>query len=213
MMPAQLFRPGDILACYGTDVVSRIIQAATIAPLAPTGLRLPPSHVAILAPHPDGHLVTYESTTFCGTPCAINGRLNRGAQSQEIDDRLDDYRQAGGRVDLYRLTPFWELDAETESRLTEALRYFIRHESCYDVRGAVLSGTRCLQLSHLFPSAQLESLFCSELIAAALQRVGYLDPDLNASRMNPGRLVRRLVAAGKYQRIRSYYPHFVRLFP
>ena len=50
------FLPGDLVACYGADGVSRFIRAATWSPLAPAGLRFGPSHVAIISDSDRGRL-------------------------------------------------------------------------------------------------------------------------------------------------------------
>ncbi len=42
------FRPLDLLACYGTDAASKAISWGTGSLLAPSRLRLGPSHVAVI---------------------------------------------------------------------------------------------------------------------------------------------------------------------
>ncbi|MCA9049467.1 MAG: hypothetical protein KDA89_12110, partial [Planctomycetaceae bacterium] len=79
---------------------------------------------------------------------------------------------------------------------------FVRSTIPYDLTGAILSGTRLFQWSHLFPAADLHSLFCSELVAAMLMRLSRLNRD-NPTRFHPGRLLRELVRTGTYQRIHS----------
>lgn len=204
------FRPGDIAACHGRDAISRLIRAGTAAFRPP---RLGPSHVAILCPAaiqpatPQGEqqqatrLLWVESTTFCPTPCLMQERRVKGVQVQRIEDRIGQYRATGGRVDLYRLSPLWELDREEQFRLTMAM---LSHVGLgYDLRGAIRSGTRLYARLPIFPPACLESLFCSELLAAVLMRLGRLN-HANPTRYNPARLLRELVATGKYHLVRTY---------
>mgnify|MGYP006200327081 CR=1 FL=1 len=74
-------RAGDVVACYGTDLVSRCITYLTAWPLAPRGLRLAPSHVAVIVPW-DGHnrLAWAESTTLTGHTCLARGERVKGWQ-------------------------------------------------------------------------------------------------------------------------------------
>lgn len=205
------FRPGDIAACYGRDPISQLIRLATCSPWRSP--RVGPSHVAILCPAaiqpatPQGErqqptkLLWVESTTRCPTPCLMQERRAQGVQVQRIEDRLGQYRATAGRVDLYRLSPLWELDREEQFRLTMTL---LSHVGlAYDLRGAIRSGTRLYARLPIFPPACLESLFCSELLAAVLMRLGRLN-HANPTRYNPARLLRELLATGKYHYVRTY---------
>jgi hypothetical protein len=190
-------RPGDILACSGRGWTGRLIQFATASLLAPAGLRVPPSHVAIVCRH---HAATLwvESTTLCPHPCLLRGRVVSGAQAHLPEARLHDYEDDGGTVDIYRLVPIDTLSsAEAELLRRILIEHFVLREIGYDLGGAALSGTRLLQLTRLFPGACLEQLFCSELIAAVLMRLGRLNR-ANPTCFNPGRLLRTLVRQGTY---------------
>src|SRR4029079_6544421 len=72
----------------------------------------------------------------------------------------------------------------------------VAHEP-YDLRGALISGTRLFKWTALMPYATLESLFCSELCAALLMRRARL-PLENPSVYNPASLVRELRRCGTY---------------
>ncbi len=127
-----------------------------------------------------------------------------GTQAHDPRQRLADYTRQRGRVDLYRLTAIHRL-CRYESRLLNRLllQHFVARGVGYDVGGALLSGTRVFQLLRLFPAADLDRLFCSELIAAVLMRVGRLNHS-NPTRYNPARLLRQLVRCGTYRRIHSF---------
>jgi hypothetical protein len=177
--------------------MSRLIRWGTAYPLAPAGLRLGPSHVAIGIRH-EGQTLWAEATTLAARPCLIAGQMVSGCQVHQPEDRIADYVEAGGRVVVYRLSPVNQLDRGETMLLTKiVLKHFVLPGVRYDYGGAVLSGTRLLQLTSLFPSAALDSLFCSELIAALLMRLGRLGRD-NPTRYNPARLLRRLVRDGTY---------------
>lgn len=192
------FAPGDIAACYGRDWQSRLISWGTASVLAPRRLRVGPSHVAILCEHA-GDLAWVESTTCCPSPCLIRGRPVAGVQAHRPRDRIADYAAQGGHVDLYRLTEINRLEA-SESQLlsTILIDHFLLPGRPYDVAGALLSGTRLFQLTRLFPGANLDELFCSELVAAVAMRLNRMN-HANPTRFNPARLLRTLVESGKYR--------------
>jgi hypothetical protein len=193
--------PGDIAACFGTDLTGRAISWGTASPFAPCGLRIAPSHVAICCEFEE-RIVWVESTTLCGHACLVRGRPVSGVQVHRPHTRIADYVR-GARVDIYRLADIQQLSS-AESRLLSRILidHFVRHAVSYDMGGAMLSGTRAFQLTRFFPSANLDELFCSELVAAVLMRLGRMN-HANPTRFSPGRLLRELVRQGTYRRAES----------
>lgn len=204
MLPDDFaFQPGDLAACYGTDVASRLISLGTSSLLAPPGLRWAPSHIALLCTHGEGRLWV-ESTTLAPRPCRLQQRCVSGVQAHLPAARIADYCRAGGRVDLYRLVEIESLSRDEDRLLTRILLvHLVGTSRPYDLAGALLSGTRLFQLSRLFPGADLQQLFCSELAAAVLMRLGRLGRD-NPTRFHPARLLRTLVRNGTYRRVASW---------
>ncbi len=203
--------PGDIAACYGTDWASRVIRWGTSSLFPPGALRLGPSHVALMCRWRESMIWT-ESTTLCSRACLIREEQVEGAQAHRPEDRIADYIQSGGRVDLYRLTHFQRLTPEESRMLTRLLLdEFILPELRYDMGGAVLSGTRVFQMTRFFPVANLEEIFCSELVAAIVMRLNRMNHE-NPSRFNPARLLRELVRTGKYERVASIRQTGIRRF-
>ena len=198
--PAFAFQPGDLIACSGTDWVSRGIQLATWSPYAARGLRFGPSHVAIIS-ESDRGLLWVESTTLCPHPCLIRGKHVSGCQAHAPADRVRDYLAAGGTVDVYRLTEINQLD-QAERRLLRRIlfQHFLFSSVGYDLGGAILSGTRAIRWLGLLPGADLHSLFCSELVAAILMRLNRMN-HANPTGFSPARLLRTLVTLGKYHRV------------
>ena len=192
------FQPGDLAACFGRDWVSRTISIGTASLFSPRRLRIGPSHVAIFCQH-RGTQLWLESTTLCRHPCAILGYPVSGVQSHLPEDRIGDYINDGGRVDIYRLTAIDRL-SQTETTLLSRilLNHFLGRLIAYDTGGALLSGTRLFKWSRLFPKADLNQLFCSELVAAVLMRLGRMNR-ANPTRYNPATLLRQLVRVGTYQ--------------
>lgn len=197
------FEPGDLAACHGTDWTGRAISLMTASCLAPRGLRFGPSHVAILCRF-EQTMIWVESTTLCPHPCLVRNRPISGAQAHHPADRIHDYTHSRGHVDLYRLTALNRFSAEESGLLTSLLvDQIVRGETSYDLRGALYSGTRALHLTRLFPVADLERLFCSELVAALLMRMGRMN-HANPTCFNPARLLRVLVETGQYRRVRTF---------
>jgi len=186
------------MACWGTDWMSRGITCGTWSPIAPAGLRLGPSHVAIVCEW-EGRPVWVESTTMCNHPCLVRGGHVCGVQVQDPRQRVSDYLVRGGRVVRYQLSPVNRLTGAESQLLTKILvEHFVEPAVDYDLGGALISGTRVWQLMRSFPGADLNRLFCSELVSAVLQRLGRLNRT-NPTRHNPARLLREAVRQGVYQ--------------
>jgi hypothetical protein len=197
------FEPLDIAACYGTGFTAKAISYGTAALLAQPRLRIGPSHVAVLCEF-HGRMVWIESTTLCEHPCVIMARHINGCQAHLPEMRIQDYLQAGGRVDLYRLAPIEKLSRVESELLTRILvRHFIGKQVTYDLGGALVSGTRLFKQTRLLPSADLNELFCSELVAAVCMRLGRMNRS-NPTRFNPACLLRELVRHGTFQFCHSF---------
>lgn len=197
------FQPLDLLACYGTDATARAITWLTASALAPRRLKLGPSHVAVICER-YGSPLWLESTTLCPHPCAVLGIKTAGVQGHLPEMRINDYVQAGGRVEVYRLSAVDRLSQSESELLTRILvRHFIGRQVNYDLGGALLSGTRLFKRTRLLPAADLNELFCSELVAKVLMRLGRLNR-ANPTRYNPACLLRQLVREGTYQFERSH---------
>jgi hypothetical protein len=195
------FEPGDLLIFYGRDLSSRVIEWATRGPshvgiVCPHALAVPPSGGADRAAGPpEGgttNMLLFESTTLCDEPCALTGKRISGVQAHEPKSRIAGYP---GDAALVRLMPAWRLSR----REVELLHHWLMHVASepYDLRGALISGTRLFKWTALMPYPDLGSLFCSELCAAALMRLHRL-PLSNASLYNPASLVREVRRCGTY---------------
>lgn len=200
------WQPGDIAACYGAEPVSRAISAATTWPLAPPGLRLGPSHVALISQRgllvpAAGEPAWVESTSLCQRPCLLRGRPVAGCQVHLPSERVADYERGGGRVVRFRPHPLWRFQGREHSDLWAVLTNFVRNETAYDTRGALLSRSHVLQHLSCLAGQPLTTLFCSELIAAVLQRFGRLCSSHHPGKFHPAKLLRWLVRMGVYQRV------------
>lgn len=106
----------------------------------------------------------------------------------------------------YRLTDIDKLDLQEDEHLRAILMKHCGRNGIapvgYDAAGAMFSGLRVVPWLP-FARANLETVFCSELIAAVLQRLGRMNRS-NPARFNPGRLLRRLVQQGTYRRVCRY---------
>lgn len=175
------YQPGDVLAFYGTDLVSRVIEYATFGP----------SHVGIIAYH-NGSPTLFESTTLCPIPCLVTGKQTDGVQAHYPADRIANYP---GRVERLELTPVWRMSSQQADELHQILMHLIG--TPYSMNLAILSGTRLLKWSRFLPYADDASVFCSEMVAAVLMRLGRLCVS-NPEKFNPANLVRSLRWSGVY---------------
>lgn len=185
-------QPGDIVAFYGRDWRSLVIQFATFGP----------SHVGIIAEWeltmPDGtishEMVLVESTTMCQHYCLHTQRLIDGVQVQWPSLRIDDYE---GRAKLFRLSPDASLTPSQSTLLTTMLRRLVG--TSYDMAGAFWSGSNFLKYVPWFGYSDGGTLFCSQLIAKCLMKFGLL-PLGSPGWYNPGSLLRTLLMCNSYQR-------------
>lgn len=205
------WQTGDIAACFGAQPLSRLISAGTAWPFAPQGLKLGPSHVAIIGRLSNGRPGWFESTSLCTHECLLRDEPVQGCQVHTPEDRVTDY---GGRVLQFRPHPVWKFDTAERVELSLMLADCVRNETGYDTRGALLSRSHVLQHLSCLAGEPLAALFCSELIALVLQRFGRLCPNTHPGRFHPGSLLRRLVRTGIYQRVdtRPTRPNHLKIY-
>lgn len=185
---------GDIMACYGTDRPSWVIRLGTFSLWGPPRLWLGPSHVAVICEHPSEGLLWVESTSLCRHPCIFRGEPVDGVQAHRPQNRIADYMASGGCVEIYRPTRLNRLTAAESQRLTDVLMGLLADGVAYDLRDAIVSGTRFWKRLRLrcFPG-DVEQVFCSELIAGLYMELGHMRRD-NPARFNPACLLRQLLA-------------------
>lgn len=199
---------GDVFACWGTDLISRGISAETCSLFGPRPFRFGPSHVAIACPRwfPLHHLECFwwESTSLTKRHCLEAQQPVNGCQVHRIRERLQDYVFNGGCVQVYRLTEFDSLTAADVQHLRAHLGRCVgdaedpsRRPITYDTAGALCSGTRIVKRITFWRN-QMDALFCSELLAAVLQRLGRLNRS-NPSGFTPAQLMRELIGQGTYK--------------
>ncbi|MGD9644292.1 MAG: hypothetical protein AB7U73_01180 [Pirellulales bacterium] len=186
------FRAADILAFSGRSRLSRLIKAATVPPWYWFRAHWRcVNHVAILARLKDddgtARLFAIEATTQASEPCAITHRLVSGVQAHLPTRLVASYP---GYVFRARINWASKVQWTEHQLLSDFLQQFVGQP--YDYLDAVRSATG---RSHL-PS--LKSLFCSEVVAAALVRIGRLPADQAPDRYTPAKLMKRLVYNGIY---------------
>ncbi len=207
-MDSSPFRPGDIMACFGTDRVSRTISWGTAWPIAPQRLRIGPSHVAMICEPRDHGPLWVESTTLCRAPCVYKGKQVAGCQAHFPEDRIEDYCGNGGRIDVYRLVKLLTLSESDSKKLTNIfVDGFVRRGVEYDTGAAIISGTRLGIATRILGAfgANHDEIFCSALIARMLMMLNRMNW-ADCRKYNPATLLRRLLKTGVYEYVRSYTP-------
>ena len=153
-------RTGDIVLFSGKSGVSNIIKLATFSAWSHVGmvLRLPQSRAAFL----------WESTTLSDLKDVIDGVAKRGVQLVLLSERL---RRYTGNVRIRRLQGF---DVSEDA-------YYDLMEFRESVRGRDYEQSRVELIKAAYDGPfganleDLSSLFCSELVAEAYQRMGLLN--------------------------------------
>ena len=169
--------PGDIIGFSGRGFLSDLINVATYG-VPRYGL----SHVGIIGEWRD-ELYLFESTTLDDEECAILGKRINGVQAHPIERRITNY---DGKVWHYPLCR--ELSQDESLSLSGFLFWALGLP--YDNIGAFRSGGLGFSfVESLLRPANLSSIYCSELAAAAHHHIGRLKT-YNVSRFNPNRFVR-----------------------
>jgi hypothetical protein len=128
-------------------------------------------------------MLLFESTMFSPMSCIIQGHKVDGVQAHPVWDAVAEY---DGRIWHYPLHR--ELRPLESRRLTAFLLRYIGRR--YDTIGAFRAGGVGFSWVESFLRKEdLESLFCSELVAAAHRHVGVF-PTYHASKWSPNRLIR-----------------------
>ncbi|TWT63180.1 hypothetical protein [Rubinisphaera italica] len=202
VLKMQNYEPqfGDIAACWGDDLQSKIITLGTARLWAPAGLRLGPSHVAIMANAPGKtEMLWNESTTNCVRECLVAKKHQSGVQVHAIAGRMRDYIYHNGRIEIFRLTDPTLITEEDRKYFVLKMADYLVEQVPYDMCGAIISGLRVTsRLLHCL-GCDREHLFCSDMIAGLLMRIGLMglsDPD----HFTPAGLLRYLVNRGLYER-------------
>jgi hypothetical protein len=176
-IPFTDVKPGDIIGFCGHNWSSNAISLGCIG--SPFWSL---SHVGIVG-ELNGELVLFESTTDDPEPCLIQGKCFNGTQAHSLAKRLELYPGKIWHYSLYR-----ELYAFERERLNEFLRSTVGRP--YDYHGAPYAGGFLFSIvTGYWQEESLNTLFCSEWVAAALAVIG-LFATTNASRWNPSKLVR-----------------------
>ena len=177
------FQCGDLLGFSGYNAGSAAINLVTLG--VPFWSL---SHVAIVGQYRN-RKVLFESTTLNDQPCLITGRKIKGVQCHAIRSRIEDY---SGAVWHYPLTrPLFEHELV---RLQEFLNSKVGLP--YNEIGAVRVGGIILPIIENYLSEESRSsLFCSELCAAAYNRIGVF-PTAYCGRWSPNHLSRAMIRIG-----------------
>ena len=161
---------GDLVLFRGESLFSRLIQRATRAAW---------SHVALVMRLPEyDYLALWESTGLGSVPDMRSGEVTRGVQLVPLSARVRSHagaiavrRLEGVTLGLHERTALMELRRELRGRPYEqSLVSLVR--AAYD--GAAGANAE-----------DLGSLFCSELVAEAYQRLGLLGDGVPSSEFTP----------------------------
>ena len=161
---------GDLVLFRGGSVFSRLIQRAT---------RSAWSHVAMVLRLPEyDFLALYESTGLGSLPDMVSGEPARGVQLVPLSERVRAYDGAiavrkleGVTLASVARTALMDLRRELRGRPYE--------RSMVDLVRAVYDGAGGSN------TEDLSSLFCSELVAEAYQRLGLLGDGVPSSEYTP----------------------------
>lgn len=167
----QSMKPGDVIAYGGNNAVSSIIKGVTNSPV---------SHVGIIMQ------TTLSENVFVNQVIESNGKKKgmTGVHVWRMSERLEEY---DGQV--------WWLPMHVEFDKQAFVGFCLNQVGKkYDAPQAIGSAI------DFTPDQQedLDKLFCSELVFAALESAGVIPPG-NASEATPADVVNLDIYAGTYQ--------------
>lgn len=182
---------GDVVLFAGKGFVSGIVKFFS---------RSKWSHVGIIVKSNDLNMVLiWESTGLSKVKDMDTGKLVLGVQTVTLSDRLDEYkgeawvRQYDGRVTKKMIAALAEFRRESKGKPYEK-NYWQLAKSLLD-------------FSWLRPNKKdVSSLFCSELVAESLQRMGLVATDLPSNEFTPrdfadgGDFEKHLVKGAKFKK-------------
>lgn len=169
-------KTGDILLFSGKSGISEGIKFFTVSKW---------SHVGMVYRFDDprdakGSIFCWESTTLSNLEDADTGKLTKGVQRVELSERLERCFSSGYEISVRPLSK-----ALTDDMI-KALNYF-RHE--VSGRPYELDKIQLLKSAYdkIFGENKedLSSLFCSELVAEAYQRMGLLTEKTPSNEYTP----------------------------
>lgn len=169
-------KTGDILLLSGKGGISEGIKFFTISKW---------SHVGMVYRFADpfdakGSVFCWESTTLCNLEDADTGKLTKGVQRVELSERLERCFATGYEISVRKLSKPLTED------MIRALNDF-RHE----VSGRPYEKDKIELLKSAYEGIfgankeDLSSLFCSELVAEAYQRMGLLTEKMSSNEYTP----------------------------
>ena len=169
-------KTGDVLAFSGKSRTSRLIRWAT---------RSPYSHVGLLwvARLPGGFgqsVMLIESTTLVDLPDAVTRRMHKGVQLHFASQRIAAYP---GKVWWVPLRE--PLKPAQQRRMERWLRETHCRQVAYDRAQALGAAFDLFDSLGLANEPDFSALFCSELVARALQVAGLVDASMNPSELTP----------------------------
>ena len=152
-------KTGDIVLYAGKGNVSTLIKAVTVSRW---------SHVGMVFLVPQFDFVTvWESTTQSNVKDLVSGEIRKGVQFFPLSDRVRTY---SGEIAVRRLK---DVDMEEKLADLDALRMELRGRP-YEQNYAELFKSAYNFLGSA-NEEDLSSIFCSELVAEAYQRLGLLE--------------------------------------
>jgi hypothetical protein len=129
---------------------------------------------------PRGSLFCWESTTLCDIEDADTGKLTKGVQRVELSERLERCFAKGYDIAVRPLNRLLSVDMQRD---LDAFRH--------EVSGRPYEKSKLELIKSLYDGVlgknkeDLSSLFCSEMVAEAYQRMGLLSEDKPSNEYTP----------------------------
>lgn len=169
----DLIQTGDVIAFSGRGLFSQIIKLRINCPI---------SHVGIVVRSNDttglfaDSVLLLESTTLTKGLDADGMDVIKGVQMRWLSQVVESY---DGDVSIYQLKNY--PTPENEKKMIDWLREKKFQKTAYDYKQIAYLGFKTKNLK----DNENSTLFCSELVAKCLQKLGILSEDYHPSLMTP----------------------------
>ncbi len=162
-------KTGDIVLFSGKAGISRLIKWYTVSPWSHVGM-------VIKEPSYDSVLI-WESLSKSSLPDVQSGLIQPGVQLLALSERIKHYK---GQVALRQIAP--ELSQVQQDKLKQLRQELSGRPYEQSTLALIQAGS-----NRLFGKNEenLESLFCSELIAEAYQCIDFLPESLASNKYSP----------------------------
>lgn len=173
----EAMKTGDVIAFSGNSRISKIIKWKTDSQYSHVGIVMDADAKGGIGKA----VLMVESTALCNQPDVLDGKIIKGVQLHFLSNRLDEYDGKAWWLPLKEVLPHY-----AAFNMQQWLRNIRCENIKYDDFQALGTGADIFDwIPGIQNDRDFSSLFCSELVARALQIAGVVNDNINPSEQTP----------------------------